>query len=352
MIARCPECQTRYRLAREKLGLKGARIRCSRCETVFRVKPPADEEDASEPALKRAPMPQVDASSSSTPASSAVDSQPTPPAVEMRWRAVVAEADEDAAKSIVEFLREWGIDADPIPDGGEALLRIHRKPPDLVVLGGHLPGLNAPAVVEILRRNPQLAALKVIRIAPMDEPAGIPEFEAHHMLEPGDLCSGLASPLRDLGLGVEPTPQSPPPPEPAPEPAPIPPVAEAVPESPKAPAPQLRAPNFPVVDAPPAPEVQVVAPPPPASPLAPQAAADDPEVAKAERLARIIVSDIILYNEEKFAAAVASGAVATALSAELSEASQLFEQRVPETIRSGRNFLVEELERRAEKYAP
>ena len=41
MIAACPQCQTRFRLAREKLGPQGARIRCSQCQTVVRVQAPA-----------------------------------------------------------------------------------------------------------------------------------------------------------------------------------------------------------------------------------------------------------------------------------------------------------------------
>ena len=47
----------------------------------------------------------------------------------------------------------------------------------------------------------------------------------------------------------------------------------------------------------------------------------DPEVAAAERLARISVSDIILYNEEKFAEGVAAGNVVAALESQLKEAS-------------------------------
>ena len=74
----------------------------------------------------------------------------------------------------------------------------------------------------------------------------------------------------------------------------------------------------------------------------------DPAVAAAERLARIIVSDIILYNDEKFAAGVRDDNVVSVLTPELEEAGALFQQRIPEEIRAQRPFLVEELERRAE----
>ena len=41
MIAACPKCAARYRLARARLRSGGVRLRCSRCEAVFRVTPPA-----------------------------------------------------------------------------------------------------------------------------------------------------------------------------------------------------------------------------------------------------------------------------------------------------------------------
>jgi len=71
------------------------------------------------------------------------------------------------------------------------------------------------------------------------------------------------------------------------------------------------------------------------------------ERAKAERLARIIVSDVILYNQEKFAAAAARGTAAKELAGELGEARQHFNSRVAPAVREKRDFLVEEIERRA-----
>ena len=73
----------------------------------------------------------------------------------------------------------------------------------------------------------------------------------------------------------------------------------------------------------------------------------DPDIAAAERLARIAVSDVILYNEAKFAAAIAAGNVAKALANELEEARQHFNSRVSPILRQNRDFLREELERRA-----
>jgi predicted Zn finger-like uncharacterized protein len=300
LIARCPQCQTRYRIAREKLGPQGARIRCSGCQTIFRVQAPAEE-----------PAPQ------SNPA-------PAPAALPPLARALVAEADAALAKAIAELLATRRIAADLVDSGAQALLRIFRRRPDLVVLGGHLPGVGAPVIAELLRRTAELRDLPTIRVAPADEPAGAPEFEAGATLEPGDVPGGLGPILERLGIGRSAIPPRPAAPAAPPRPQPV--------------------PSRPV----PAPAPAAVSPAPAAVPgRARSAQAGDPEVAKAERLARITVSDIILYNERKFAAAAPTGKVAEALAAELAEARQHFDSRVPAEVRSSRDFLVEELQRRA-----
>jgi hypothetical protein len=74
----------------------------------------------------------------------------------------------------------------------------------------------------------------------------------------------------------------------------------------------------------------------------------DDERAKAERLARIVISDIVLYNEERFAAAVRGGNVLQAMAAELAEGRQLFEERVDPRVRAERDYLKDELMRRAQ----
>ncbi len=69
------------------------------------------------------------------------------------------------------------------------------------------------------------------------------------------------------------------------------------------------------------------------------------ELAQAERLARIIVSDIVLYNQDKFDAAVGAGNVLEAMQTEMDEARGLFTQRVDSAIRETKDFLADELVR-------
>jgi hypothetical protein len=87
----------------------------------------------------------------------------------------------------------------------------------------------------------------------------------------------------------------------------------------------------------------------PAAALGPEPAparADDglaEERAKAERLARIIVSDIILYNEDKFTEALKRDSVVEMMSPDLEEGRDLFRSRIDERVRDERDHLVEEL---------
>ena len=311
MIARCPQCQTRFRLAPEKVGAQGARIRCSKCQTIFRVPPPSAEA-AEEPAPAPKPAPEARAAPASAASASAAPSAPAAPPSGGATRGpkiLVAEPDAEAAKICVDVLRRWGLPAEVLHDGAEALLWIFRNKPPAAVLGGHLPSVPAATISELVRRTQELSQVRLIRIAPLDEPVGAPEFEADRTVEPGELGYGLETALDGLDLGLRPAPTS------APAGAPPRPAAA---EAPKA-----------------------------ASKPAARPDSSDPEVAAAERLARIIVSDIVLYNQEKFQAAARSGNVAAALEPEITEASALFRQRIPEEVRAKRDFLIEELERRA-----
>ena len=83
-----------------------------------------------------------------------------------------------------------------------------------------------------------------------------------------------------------------------------------------------------------------------------ESASEDPgvdeEVEQAERLARIVVSDIVLYSKEKFEAAVQAGNVLEAMQPEIAEGRSLFAARVDASIQETRDFLTEELLRVAE----
>jgi len=114
---------------------------------------------------------------------------------------------------------------------------------------------------------------------------------------------------------------------------------------PGTPAPPAVAPAPPAVAGPePEPEAIAESPKPAPAPAAqPADASIANKIAEAERLARIIVSDVVLYNEEKFAAAIRSGNVVEGLQSELQEGRAHFQQRIDENVRESKDFLAEEL---------
>ncbi len=315
MIAACPQCQTRFRLAREKLGAQGARIRCSQCQTVFRVQAPEGGGPVT-PAEAR-PSPVARPAVASPPIARPVATPPAPakPLPPLAC-AIIAEPDPELAKRLADFLARWRIASEIVEDGGDALLQMFRCPPQLVVLGAGLSSLSAPKLAEIAKRSGELAGVKLVHVAIAAEPP-VSGYEADEMLESADLPAGLSALLLKFGLGARPG------------------ATAAMPALAQARALAAAAPI--------------------AAPVAKPAAAkstrpvpsSDPDIAAAERLARIAVSDVILYNEAKFAAASAAGNVAKALAAELEEARQHFNSRVSPILRQNRDFLREEIERRA-----
>src|SRR5262245_8528768 len=144
MIAACPHCGARYRIERERLPAQGARLRCSRCEAIFRVNPPAPAAaHASEGRPlqgKAAERPRSEPQTSEVRASSAAErpqseAQPSEAAradssaAAGRGRqplVLVADPDVEAGKVLAGALAGWGIEPVLVHDGVEAVLTIQR----------------------------------------------------------------------------------------------------------------------------------------------------------------------------------------------------------------------------------
>ena len=67
-------------------------------------------------------------------------------------------------------------------------------------------------------------------------------------------------------------------------------------------------------------------------------AVDAAEVEKARRFARIVISDIVLYNQEAVAEGIAKGTLFELLKDDVSEGRALYDKRVPETIRASKDY--------------
>ncbi|MEE8474490.1 MAG: zinc-ribbon domain-containing protein [Myxococcota bacterium] len=323
MIAACPKCGARYRVDASRLGPKGSGIRCSECGAAFRVRPPAPKASPPENA-----------------------------------NAIIACCSVDAGRELANTLIAWGLRPLLVHDGVDAILSVQRALPALVVLDTDLPKMTGLQVCELIKRNASLQQIRVVLVDVAQDPSdpSAAPFGPDARVERAQLPAALRSLVDDLGLGAQSAPVAAKPPQPvaAPPPAPVaakPPQPVAAPP----PAPVAAKPPQPVAAPSPAPVAakppQPVAAPPPAPAPAvtvPPTAAEsdaDPGTAEAERLARVIVADIVLYNEAKFDAAVASGNPAEALAVEISEGRAHFEQRIDAAVRAKKDFLAEEIQR-------
>ena len=316
MIAACPKCRARYRIEVGQLQPKGVRLRCSKCEAVFRVTPPV------------APQQRVVSQESpARPAASPDGESPRGGGPTI----VVADSDIDAGNRTAQALIEWGYAPALVHDGVEAILCIQRQLPQAVVLDAGLTKMFGFQVCELMKRNESLSSIHVVLIGAIHDehryrrdPSEL--YGADAYLERPQLPEALRAILRGFGLlGVTAPPvASPPTPDPAvPPPAAAPKAIERAPAS----GPLELAPALTGVPS----EGRSEAP------------EQSEEYAAASRLARIIVSDIVLYNPEKFDAGVRSGNVAGALAAELEEARALLAQRVSARLRDERDFVADEL---------
>jgi predicted Zn finger-like uncharacterized protein len=306
MIAACPHCKARYRIERERLPAQGARLRCARCRAVFRVSPPASEAAAQRGEAERRARPRELAAPGREGAAAPPAAVPGEAAAPRRL-VLIADPDVEAGKALVGALAAQGLESLLVHDGVEAILAIQRALPSLVVLEASLPKMFGFQVCELVKRNEQLRSIPVVLVGTIHHRdryrrQAAETYGADHYLERPQLPEALLAILRERGIVRRRTEPSPPPPAPA----------------------------------------RPAAPPARPAPAEPEQAA---EIARAERLARIIVSDIVLYNPERFEAAIRSGDVVAAMAAELEEGRAHFRERIPERIRERKDFLGEELVR-------
>ncbi len=342
MIAACPKCNARYRVDEAKIGPEGARLRCARCQAVFRLRVPAaaarrpvevaSSEAAPLAGAPPAPQPQVSLGQvNQAPSPQVAESPPAEPEYDRERLVLVADPNEETGKQTASALASWGLQTILVHDGVEAMLSIQRALPRVVILDAALPKMYGFQVCEVMKRNESLCDTRVILVGAIHHhgryrrpPSDL--YGADIYLERPDLPDGLASLLVQFGMSLSPgtaasvdTPARPA--------KPAAPAATPVVEQPAAfDSPTLERPTL------------IEVPPPADDGLA-------EERAKAERLARIVVSDIVLYQAERFDAAVRAGTLLETLDAEIEEGRSFFRQRINERVRNERDYLTEELTR-------
>jgi len=306
MLIVCPGCKTKFSFDEKKVGADGIKLRCSKCNAIFRV-------------IRKSPEPVV------APPSGGPSHLGLP-----RIKVVVANESTAFCKAVTKVLADESFDVYAYNDGREAFNAILELKPDVILLDVALPSMYGFEICDAIRKNPDVASIKAILIASIYDKtrykrAPLSLYGADDYIEKHHIPDSLTAMIYRLVSGQKPVEQ---PPD----------VQSTVEEEAQASSQQLSsseknaqeitrqelkldeesATSLPV--APPEPEF--------------------PEArTKARRLARIIVSDIALYNQAKVEEGVMNGTLYELLADDIEEGRALYIRRVSEEIRKDSSYL-------------
>lgn len=305
MNVRCTGCQTLYRVDPAKVPAGGVRARCSVCGAVFRVEAEVVADDRAHPMVARSP--DIHARPGFAP-SAAPPSHPAPAAVP---RPSISRPGIQAPPP--------GELAPPAPDTAAPVV-----PPEPPVEQPSGPAVGAP--------GPSAAAPVEPAAPPEFEPAPAPEVKA----APPPVVEPAPAPV--VESAPPPVVESPPPSVVEPAPAP---VVEAAPPPAAEPAPA------PVVDPGPPPVAEPApspAPPPAARPSAPinPFMVRDPKQ-KAKRLARALISDMMVYHPDKRREGLERGTLKEIFEEEIKKSWEEYVEQVGKEMAESTPFFTEAL---------
>ena len=80
----------------------------------------------------------------------------------MAKRVLIAEDDPNIVESLSFVLSRDGFDVSAVLDGEAALRRLHRDPPDMMILDVMLPKRNGFEVLKLVKADPALRAMPVL----------------------------------------------------------------------------------------------------------------------------------------------------------------------------------------------
>lgn len=285
MVVSCPACSTRFRLDTQRLQGKRLTLKCAKCSKIFNIQTMAVSPSGASPQV------------------------------------LVGHSDSALCTAIEELLSGSGMTVQVCHDGHIALKTMEKSPPQVAIIDVALPGLFGFEVVEKIRARPGLKDVKIILLSSVYNKAAYKRtpsslYGADDYIEKHHIPTDLISKIRTL---------------------------VAVPENAVSPLDKTSLPQTPPAESihfvdelntkiQHAEEGEIVA-------KGPDDAAD-----KARRLARIIISDIALYNQDKFEQGIRGGNTLDLLAEEIREGRKLFKKRVDAEVCQGEDFLQTALE--------
>jgi len=292
MIVSCPDCTAKMQIKFDRERLKGKRvtIRCAKCRHVFKTE------------LAASPVAYGDDATASD------------------LRILVAHSDRELCEAVASILTREGISFNVCHDGESALQNLDNQPPHVALMDVALPGLYGFEVVDKVRKRPGLEEVRIILLSSVYNKAAYKRtpqtlYGADDYLEKHHIPDKLISKIRRLT--EEEAPQDSPEPDPSPT------------------SDESGASDF--LDE----MTDKIRQADENETLTGESSAD---VEKAKRLARIIVSDIALYNEDKVTVGVREGNFYDVLQDEIREGRRLYESRISAEIRGMGDFLADAFE--------
>lgn len=279
MIVKCPSCDARFRLDREKLAGKRVTLRCARCRTPFVVETPHEKASAGR----------------------------------NKTHIMIAHSDKELCATIRNIVEDAGFASILGHNGDETLVAMDAARPQVAIVDVALQGLYAFEVVEKVRQRPGLENVKIILLSSVYNKAAYKRspnslYGADDYIEKHHIPDDLVLKINKLLVGAAP----------APGPAKMGEAEEAGKELPSTEQASqsvdfIHNVNEKIQSA----EEREVS------------AVEAPERERAERLARIIVSDISLYYQERIDEGILEGNWSELLATEIKEARKLFRERFP-----------------------
>jgi predicted Zn finger-like uncharacterized protein len=348
MIVTC-ECGAKLKIEDAKLAGRRIKVRCPRCGNVLPVQSAPQPLPAAAQVVEKAPRPAQN---------------PSGPLV------LVAHDSEVVRTTVCDVLIDSGFRVDTASNGMEALTKATRMLPKGLVLDVGLAGsIYGFEVCERLKKSPETSGIKIVLLSSVYDmrrykrtPVSL--YGADDYIEKHHIPDFLPKKMRQLIFPEEFSdlqPKS---------------TAPSRAELPEMSRPPAREFNPSLLDRPTMPHAHRDHHPPVSSPSAqakadagdvqegvaispesfsldasifqkeecdiPRVDAADPEaVEKARRFARIIVSDIALYNQELVIEGIKKGTFYELLQSDVQEGRELYEKRVPAAIRTGNDYYQE-----------
>jgi len=355
MLIVCPNCKNRFNID-PAIAQDSKKLRCSSCRAVFGL-------------VRKVPREQAAAA-----------------AVPAKLKVVIANESVPFCEAVQKVLSGEPFELFICNDGKEALETVQRIRPELLLLDVALPTMFGFEVCERVRQDPALAGVKIVLIASIYDKTrykrspnslyGADDYiEKHHIpdslipmiyrLASGSVPDIIAPSAQELAaqedcrtairqvevretcVGIAPLSEAAAPPTPAPVTAAqvaASPIAAPIAADPIAPQPIAPQPVAAPVAAAPIPVAPIAAAPGEQKPVG-AAPVELPEVeVKARRLARIIVSDIVLYNQGKVEQGLRNGTFYQLLADDIREGDNLYRQRVSQEVRDRTSFLKDAFE--------